>query len=297
MTYRQRVARAVARQDRDILTASQRLELDLISAVTEAQGQALVYLGQLQRGTDGRLLATRENQNRILRLNRLFLEWMQNAGLDSALRRFFQSFDRDGDYMPPAFREVWEIVTGELKTPLRLPRWTRGDIAAFRGIKIAAGVVIEDAIEAAGENAMKQLLFNVGGLSVDELQSVILSQFRRSVGESRTLAATAQSSYYRTINARAFERIQEQADFELRYSFEGPIDKLTRPWCLKMAKASKSGKSWTRPQIEVMRDDETRGKSQPPNVFVSCGGFNCRHQWVLSLNQEVTGRARSRSQR
>ena len=48
---------------------------------------------------------------------------------------------------------------------------------------------------------------------------------------------------------------------------------MTRPFCERLLK---SDRTYTREEIDRMNN------GQIPNVFVTCGGFSCRHQWVLS---------------
>lgn len=60
------------------------------------------------------------------------------------------------------------------------------------------------------------------------------------------------------------------------FLYVGPIDDVTRPFCLEHA-----GKVWTREKIDAM-DNE-----QLPNVFLTAGGYNCRHSWIAVESKEL----------
>jgi hypothetical protein len=53
------------------------------------------------------------------------------------------------------------------------------------------------------------------------------------------------------------------------YWYAGPADGLVRPFCREHL-----GKVYTRPEIDAMENN------QLPNVFLTGGGYNCRHLWM-----------------
>ena len=57
-------------------------------------------------------------------------------------------------------------------------------------------------------------------------------------------------------------------------------DKLIRPFCKRLMAQAARGRTWSRQQIDRMDN------GQMPDVFSTCGGFNCRHQWAVALEQE-----------
>ncbi len=284
MTFRQRLDRIIAAQDRNILSLTDAYERDVLRVVASAGARAVEYLlNRLQRDSAGTVLPTAANRAVLRKLNSLFLEWMNDSGFEIANARLVAELGTEG----ASFADVLRLINENRKVPISLPKWMKADIQAFQGVKIATVDVLEGAVSIAAENAMRQALFAVGGLRFPDLVDLLERTFDKSVAETRTVASTAVSTYYRTIHARGFERIQqENTELQLRYSYEGPVDKLTRPWCAKIASRSRSGKTWTRQQIDALVNDPERGKSQPPQPFYTGGGYNCRHQWILFIPED-----------
>ncbi len=284
MTFRQRLDRIIAAQDRNILSLTDAYERDVLRVVASASVRAVEYLlNRLERDSTGAILSTAANRAVLRKLNSLFLEWMNDSGFEVANARLVAELGTEG----ASFADVLRLINENRKTPISFPKWMKADIQAFQGIKIATVDVLEGAVSIAAENAMRQALFAVGGLRFPDLIDLLERTFDKSVAETRTVASTAVSTYYRTIHARGFERIQQESpELQLRYSYEGPVDKLTRPWCAKVARQSRSGKTWTRQQIDALVNDPERGKSQPPQPFYTGGGYNCRHQWILFIPED-----------
>ena len=87
------------------------------------------------------------------------------------------------------------------------------------------------------------------------------------------------STWYRTATDRAFQIIEEDLPAqEIRYEYSGLDDKLTRPFCEHLLEV---GKAYTRAEIEKMDN------GQLPNVFLTGGGWNCRHQWILDTSSFI----------
>ncbi len=79
---------------------------------------------------------------------------------------------------------------------------------------------------------------------------------------AQTEAATALMTYSRSVE---FEMAKQDPP-DTTYSYEGPVDDVTRDICLEMAAAG----ALTLAEIE----------DRFPGAFVDGGGFNCRHSWV-----------------
>lgn len=115
---------------------------------------------------------------------------------------------------------------------------------------------------------------SVGGL-VDELTDTVGEEIATLPSQLRTAAATAIMMYYRTVAEQNYAAIEKQE--ELRFKYAGPPsgDPKIRPFCQGLMSQVEGGRSWTRPEIDNMDN------GQLPNVFVTCGGYNCRHQFVV----------------
>jgi len=105
---------------------------------------------------------------------------------------------------------------------------------------------------------------------------VLAAKFDDSIGRVRTIADTGMSTFYRTATDRAFQRIQAEQEAPLRYRYSGPVDKLERPFCRHL---TDTDRAYTREQIDRMDN------GQLPNVFITGGGWNCRHQWILDTRE------------
>jgi len=93
----------------------------------------------------------------------------------------------------------------------------------------------------------------------------------------RTLYDTSLSIYTRQVEA-----LQASEDEGARFAFMGPVDGKTRPFCLEHV-----GKVYTREEIDALDN------GQLDNVFLTGGGYNCRHTWMeVSRFSELDGDGR-----
>lgn len=72
-----------------------------------------------------------------------------------------------------------------------------------------------------------------------------------------------------SIYGRQVEALQAGDDEETMFAFMGPVDLKTRDFCRKHV-----GRVYTREQIDRLDN------GQLDNVFLTGGGYNCRHQWI-----------------
>lgn len=86
----------------------------------------------------------------------------------------------------------------------------------------------------------------------------------RSEARVRTLYDTTVSIYGRQVEA-----IAAGDDPETRFAYVGPVDAKIRPFCLRHI-----GQVYTRAEIDAMDNGQLH------NVFLTGGGWNCRHTWM-----------------
>jgi SPP1 gp7 family putative phage head morphogenesis protein len=79
----------------------------------------------------------------------------------------------------------------------------------------------------------------------------------------------ARRFYDTTVNVFARQVESMKAPEDAVYAYLGPADKKTRPFC-----HARVGKVFTKADIDAMDND------QLPNVYLTAGGYNCRHQWI-----------------
>ena len=248
-----------------------RLQIMVEEAVAKLQKE---YAEQLRLSADSRVLQTAKNVRLLSSMDERFREHLNNAGYQKLLENYTRSFDGQFTH----FGNIIDFINDNLVRPLPEVNFGTTDLAEFEAAKITAGETLKETINKVASNAKQQALLGVGAMDVDELGKIIQQRMGRGVMESANLAETAVSSYYRMVTDRGFQIIEEDLpSFKIRYTYEGPLDKLNRPFCLKVEQQARNGKTWTRTQINQMDN------KQLPNVFVTGGGYRCRHQWIIAV--------------
>lgn len=97
----------------------------------------------------------------------------------------------------------------------------------------------------------------------------------RTVNAVITEYNTALSGLSSTINVKKAKELYKNP----KMLYRGPLDKITRPFCQDMV-----GKVMTLKEIEDLEVSGGNGQNLP--VLEYNGGYNCRHEWVLSLENE-----------
>ena len=240
------------------------------------QGAVEVVLEQLagELGLSGGVIeATSQNQRILNSVDKRFVQALDAQGYQQMLENYVQSFN--GQFV--WFDKVLETINADLKFKLPPTKLTRGQMAQLEAYQVSAKDVIDGAVKRVATNVKQQAILSVGGTNVKQLTKSISQSFNKPMAEAQNLAETSISTFYRTITDKGFQLIEEDLpEYEIRYNYEGPLDKLTRPFCTKLERQSREGKTWTRKQINKMNN------GQLPNVFTTCGGYRCRHQWVIS---------------
>lgn len=221
----------------------------------------------------GLVSSSKNNQVIINSLDDTFMQQLDGNGYADLLESYIDSFN--GQFV--WFESVLDSINSELQYPLPFNGFERADKSEFEAYKIGSKDSIRDAVVRVATRAKQQATLSAGGMPAKDLTSYISTTLDTSVGQAETLASTSISSFYRTINDKGYKIIEDDLPgFEVRYNYDGPLDKITRPFCVKLERLSKTGKTWTRAEISKMSN------GQLPNVLVTGGGFNCRHQFVIS---------------
>ncbi len=149
-----------------------------------------------------------------------------------------------------------------------------GPKAQFAGTSIPSIKILKDAMtrEFAGlaiEQSRiigKQLdLMVMSGQPVTKATKAIAQQLDTKFAPyAKTYAETSLAIYDRLVTADTYPT---EADSE--YMYAGPLDDLCRDFCRDLV-----GKVFTYSEIEAMDN------GQLPDVFITGGGYNCRHQWL-----------------
>lgn len=111
-----------------------------------------------------------------------------------------------------------------------------------------------------------------GGSEVRDIVDDLAQVLDRTEPQVRTLYDTSVS-----ILSRQVEALQAGDDPETLFVFVGPVDDVTRQWCLDHV-----GRVYSRAEIDQMDN----GQIGP--VFLAGGGYNCRHTWQeISLASDL----------
>lgn len=256
----QRHAVAEARlQDR--LTSRFVQELDRSIALLNRRIRRIV----LTLETDaGNLVATKANLGRALQLREEYRAALAAAGysdlaqaaVDEPLDRLAASALRGRSIANRAAR----LTVGQIDT-----------LAAFKDLRLAELLELGDDVADALQRATLDGVIGSRGVAdlVDDLEDALDVTKR----QARTIYDTSISTF-----GRAARQIHSTGDPDEQFFYAGPADGAVRPFCRERV-----GRVFTRQQISQMRN------GQLPNVMMTGGGFNCRHQWepVSDLDEEL----------
>ena len=95
-----------------------------------------------------------------------------------------------------------------------------------------------------------------------------------SRGQLLTLISTSMNEYSRNVTKLMIDKMPD----DTKYVYIGALDGKTRPECLEMMAAGEQ----TKAQIETFNNKFPNIN----NVFVSGGGYNCRHKWEISVQDK-----------
>jgi hypothetical protein len=244
-------------------------ERELNGILSSAQARTIAKLRDQLSITNGKLERSVKNSKALRKLDTLFLEQMDKAGYDQLLDELVGQFPGQLHF----FQDTLETLSSAMKTPLPPVKFGPRDLQVFTDQGLSAKDGLQAVMESVAQGAKKRVLMSVGGLSFSDLADSLATYTKRALPEATGLAETATATFYRVIADRGFQIIEKDSPGTIRYEYEGPKDKLTRPFCRHLMAVKKT---YTREQIDHMDN------GQIPNVFVSAGGWRCRHQWMIS---------------
>lgn len=256
---------------------------DMEIIVGKAAQSLLASLSSEIDAAGGLVESTRGNQKFFAGLDGRFEAAMDAEGYGKLVDSFTNSFNGQFEW----FDKVVNTITAQMDNPLPPVKLDRTDLAELTAQRLGSKTLLQGAVEKASARARQAATLSMGGLPVKELTKQLHEVFQTSVSEAANVAETSISTFYRTITDKGYQVIENDLPgFELRYNYEGPLDKLNRPFCLKLERLARAGKTWTRDMINKMKN------GQLPNVFRTCGGYRCRHQWIISIPKGAKGKER-----
>ncbi len=245
-------------------------ETALRKLTLRAQGRTIARLQAKLAITDGVIDGTAGNMLALRNAGKLFLQEMDKAGYQRLVTAFVGQFPGQLPFLEETLQILGDQVGQQWGRDLG---FTSRDLALLGGVQANTVAALAGALEAVAGQAVTRGLFGVAGLKFGSLVEMLTDRLETSIGRATSIANTAQSVWYATASDRAFQIIAKDLPEQvLRYRLLGPVDKLERPFCRHLTEAAKA---YTREQIAEMDN------GQIPNVFISRGGWNCRHQWNL----------------
>lgn len=272
------VDRAVNAADGRIEALADAFSGSLNQILMQAQARTLAVL---QNGLDfdrrGRVSNSAANRKILTSIRQVFVNEMNGAGYDNLVRAFLGEWPS----IAPLFQDTVNAIFAEWKEPPPSIDFTLDDLQLAVKGTAATRAELRALLGQYAFQAQTKALFSVNAMSFSDLIGILAKYTGQTLPQARSTAATATATYYRTLSNQGWEQIEAERG-PLLYTYEGPDDTLTRPFCKRVLAARRP---FTRAEIEGKLENWT-GHSLP-NVMVTCGGYNCRHQWVPVLGPSL----------
>jgi hypothetical protein len=257
----------------DSLVSSFEEQLTAILSAAKAKLQARLH-GALKLDADGKLQRTAANSGVIRKLDGWFMAEMEASGLNHLVAEFTGQFPGQFQF----FQQTLDYLSAAMKTALPKIDWSGTDRQVFASFAANTRDALAATVESTAAVARNRILLSVGGLKFSDLVVTLATALDRGVPAATSIAETATSTFYRVIANQGYQKLDAEFPGTVRYKFYGPLDKLNRPFCRHLLEAAKS---YTREEIDAMDN------GQIPNVFLSGGGWRCRHSWIGAIQQEA----------
>jgi hypothetical protein len=224
--------------------------------------------------TDGVIDQTPGNIKVLRNANNLFMKEINDAGYTRLVNAFTNEFPGQLPFLQDTIAYLGERV----KEKWPSLKFKQDDLKVFDAVRLNAVSSLETVMEAAAGSAMTRGMFSVGGMKFSDLVETLADKLAESVPQAVTIADTSTSVFYRTMADRAYQAIQEgqPKERELKFIYSGPNDAITRDFCAELLD---EGDSYTRDEIDGL-DNE-----QLDSVWLTGGGWNCRHQWIMDTSE------------
>lgn len=218
----------------------------------------------------GRLVRNRSNLARVVQVRDELHRALVNAGYHDLAQK---AMDAPLDRLAAAvLRGAEEAVT--------LTSVDIASIQAFKQLRLAE--LFDFGSDVAGQLWRTTLDGVLGVRPVDDLVADLEVLLDESAPVARTIYDTAVSTYSRQV-----DQLHTTGEPDELFLYAGPNDLKTREFC-----KARVGEVFTREEIDAMDN------GQLPNVMLTGGGYNCRHQWkrVSLLDEELRDRFADRKQ-
>jgi hypothetical protein len=243
----------------DAMTDSFADELAVVLDLLKTKIRGLVK--KIQTDPNGRMVATQQNLALALRLRADLIRVLEDAGYTQLALRATDA---------PLDRMAAQVLKGGTEA-VRLGAYDLDALVAMKEIRFAQILRVGEDIAA---NLWRVTLDGVlGARPVVDLVDDIADLLDASGKQARTLYDTMVSTYSRQVG-----QIGTTGEPDEAFLYVGPDDEKTRDFC-----AERVDKVFSREEIEAMDN------GQLPDVMLTAGGYNCRHQFrrVSALDTEL----------
>lgn len=236
--------------------------------------------GILSYEDDGVTIKKTSGNTRTLgRVAPIFGRHMDDLGYEQLVGAFTAKFPGQFRFLQAQLGAV-SVGLEEPLVPFFLDKGARAPLAAQA---TASQVQLEDLVGKYGDAARREVLFGVAGLPRTEMAKVVAENLGKMPGEATNLGDTGMTVFFRSLQEASYDQIErDRPDIVQRFVYEGPLDKLTRPFCRRLLQNNFPRK---RGDIEKMNN----GRLSDP--FVTGGGYRCRHQWILAPEEKKGAKA------
>lgn len=244
----------------DVMTAQ--FAEELAQVLTLVTGQVRRLVRQLQTDRSGRIVSTQQNLQRAVHLRADLIATLERAGFEDLVTRAVDE---------PLDELARRLLRG---VPQPLTAYDLDALVALKEIRLAELLQVGADI---GVQLWRVVVDGVLGVRpVDDLVDDIADMLDVSEKWARQVYDTAVSTFSRQVG-----QIGTTGEDDELFLYVGPNDAKTRPFCVDLV-----GEVHTRAEIDAMDN------GQLPNVMLTGGGYNCRHQWrrVSPLDRELLAR-------
>lgn len=258
-----RLQRAAEREAEIQDLAVQAFEQQLEVLVGRFLRRLRAELAQWEVDDAGRLISDAANLGRALAFRHELAAWLEEVGFTKlALEVLGDPLDELAASVLTSSR-----IAGEAQT---LASFT-DTLNALRELRLADLLDVSD--DMAREIARVTFEGMVSLRPVEALVGDIADRLDVSQRQARTIYDTAVSTY-----ARQVEQLNADGTSDELFIYVGPFDQKNRDFC-----EQRVGKVYSREAIDGMDN------GQLPDVFITGGGYNCRHTWkrVSRLDDEL----------
>lgn len=258
--------------------------------VGKLQGDLIILPGGVIEPTD-------QNLKTQYGIGKYFKMAMERAGYAQIVHDFTATFAGNFPY--------FDQILGQLAAEGVIPSGAVNEIMkTFEPKELETQIIgTENALLSIVDEMAAQFVqtaaLNVGALKFSDLVQRIILATKAPIPQATTIAVTAQTNFFRTLNLRGFEKIEGDLNQEGRYFHAGPDDIVTRPMChhwlsgtayqhtdkrgreVLVSASTADDATYTLNEIAKFKN----GFGSDPRT--AGGGVNCRHVEVLRRMENV----------